>query len=858
DTFFVIIRVTSVLPVVNFTNANNICSGIPIQFNSTVSSGTLPYIYAWTFGGGGTSNLANPLHTFTSLGCGTANLNNTLTVTDATGCSNTLVTHPVNILQAPDVELQDPDPISPFSNCENSPTPGNPLFPITINNISPSAGCISSYTLDWGDGTPLLTGLTNANFPLNHVYSTIGSFTLTVTALANNGCSSTKTYTIANQTNPAGSLGTLGSTSNLCVPAVVPFTISNWQINSTGTIYSLNFGDGAPLIRIHPLNPGFTTDTIYHTYNLSSCPANSFTATLTITNACGSTPYTAGNIQVRIKPTAAFTVAPSPACVGQSVCFTNTSNPGAGVNCSATAGFVWDFGDGSPVSNLMNPCHVYAAPGTYTVTLTGTNFCGSSTTTRQVCITGPPTPSFTLNNSTGCIPFAVDATNTSNDPAVCGNATYLWTVAYAAGFCGTSSSWSFTNGTNASSVNPSFVFNNAGTYTITLTVNNPCGNFTTNKTVIVKKPPTVVVNNIPNACGTITFTPSATVDACSPLLPTYAWTFQGGIPATSSNPIPGPVTFTGPGTHTVSLSVTNECGTITHSTQFTIDTVSTADAGPAQNLCGTSVTMAAVAAVIGTGTWTWVSGPNVPVITTPSSPGTTITGMIPGTYVFRWTIVSGSCTSISNVTIIIAAGPTPAIAGPNQNLCLATSATMAANSPTIGTGAWTFISGPPGFVITDPLSPTTTITGLIAGVYIFRWTTSFSNCTPSSSNVQVSIFDNPSPSNAGTDQVICASIATLAGNVPTVGTGQWFYVSGPVGSNITNPLSATTGVTLLTPGTYNFRWSISNGACPISNDIVEVVVAANPTISAAGPDQSLCAVSSATLAANFALIGTGT
>ncbi|MBN1667769.1 MAG: PKD domain-containing protein, partial [Anaerolineales bacterium] len=35
--------------------------------------------------------------------------------------------------------------------------------------------------------------------------------------------------------------------------------------------------------------------------------------------------------------------------------------------------YEWDFGDGSPVSNLANPTHVYLAAGTYTVTLTVTN-----------------------------------------------------------------------------------------------------------------------------------------------------------------------------------------------------------------------------------------------------------------------------------------------------------------------------------------------------------------------------------------------------------------------------------------------------------------------------------------------------
>ena len=231
--------------------------------------------------------------------------------------------------------------------------------------------------------------------------------------------------------------------------------------------------------------------------------------------------------------------------------------------------------------------------------------------------------------------------------------------------------------------------------------------------------------------------------------------------------------------------------------------------------------------------------------------------MIPGTYIFRWTIVNGTCTSTADVTIIIAAGPTPAVAGPNQNLCLATTATMAANTPVIGTGIWTFVSGPNTPVITTATSPNTTVTGLIPGVYIFSWTTTYSNCTPSTSNVQITVYDNPSTATAGNDQVICASVATLSGNVPVIGTGQWFYISGPAGSTITTPLAATTTVSGLTPGIYTFRWNISNGACPASNDTVQIEVAALATVAAAGPDQNLCNGSTTTLAGNTAIVGTG-
>lgn len=852
DTFFIIIKVTDVLPVVDFTHNNNVCSGTPQQFNPTVT-GTAPYTYAWTFGGGGTASASNPVHTFTSLGCGTTSLSNTLTVTDATGCSGT-ITKPITILQAPDVALQDPDAI-PFSNCENSPTPTNPNFVLTVNNVSPDAGCITSYTLDWGDGNVV----SSATFPATHTYTQIGAFNLVVTATAANGCVSTKSYVVANQTNPAGSLGTLGTTTNLCAPAIVPFTIGNWQINSPGTLYILDFGDGNSVTLTHPLNPTFSTDTVYHTYTTTSCPASSFTATLTVVNACGSTPYSAGGIQVLEKAESAFTVPASSFCVGQNVCFNNTTQLGFGPFCTNTSNTTWDFGDGSPPSTAYSPCHTYTAPGIYTVTLTTNNYCGPSVFSLQVCITTPPVPGFTLDNITGCAPFIVSATNTTTALNNClPVAGYSWSVsAYTPDFCGTSSSWGFANGTNANSANPSFVFNNAGTYTITLAVTNACGTFTFNRTVTVKRPPAVALTPVANACGTVSLAPAATVNACgnSPL--TYAWTFGGGTPATSSNPNPGTVTFAGAGVHIISLSVTNECGTTTVSQQFTIDTVTVANAGPAQNMCGTTATMAANNAVIGTGVWSIVSGPNVPAITNTTSPVTTITGLIPGVYVFRWTITSGTCTSVSDVTITIQSGPTPAAAGADQQLCLVTSTTLAGNTPLVGTGLWSYVSGPGGYTITNPSSPGTTVTGLVPGVYVFRWTTSFANCAPSTDDVRVTIFANPSTADAGTDQTICAATAALAGNTPVVGTGLWSYVSGPSLPSFTNPASPATNVNGLVPGTYILKWTISNGNCPPSEDQVEIIVPQQTTAAAAGPDQSVCAATSITLAGNTPVVGSG-
>ena len=66
-------------------------------------------------------------------------------------------------------------------------------------------------------------------------------------------------------------------------------------------------------------------------------------------------------------------------------------------------------------------------------------------------------------------------------------------------------------------------------------------------------------------------------------------------------------------------------------------------------------------------------------------------------------------TSFTNVIYPL---PTPAYAGADVILpCGTTSTTLAGNTPTIGTGTWTKISGTA--TITSPTSPTSTVTGII-------------------------------------------------------------------------------------------------------------------------------------------------
>jgi len=78
-------------------------------------------------------------------------------------------------------------------------------------------------------------------------------------------------------------------------------------------------------------------------------------------------------------------------------------------------------------------------------------------------------------------------------------------------------------------------------------------------------------------------------------------------------------------------------------------------------------------------------------------------------------------------------------------------------------------------------------------------------------------FRAPTVPNAGPDQTVCSSTATLAGNTISAGTGTWSLVSGTAA--ITTPSSPTSQVTNLGMGDNVLRWTADNLGCTQSDDV---------------------------------------
>ncbi|MFZ5553052.1 MAG: PKD domain-containing protein, partial [Bacteroidota bacterium] len=191
----------------------------------------------------------------------------------------------------------------------------------------------------------------------------------------------------------------------------------------------------------------------------------------------------------------------------------------------------------------------------------------------------------------------------------------------------------------------------------------------------------------------------------------------------------------------------------------------------------------------------------------------------PGTYFVSLDVCNAGGCNTYYQTIIVDALPTTSNAGPDQNFCGGTTATLAGNVPATGTGAWTVIAG--GGAVTTPGSANSGVTGLTPGANTFQWTITNGSCT---SIDQVTININ-TPPNAGTNGSItlCSNSAPVnlfssLGGTPSAG-GTWSGPSALGGGSLGtyNPATAA-------PGVYTYTVT---GVAPCANATATVTVTEN-------------------------------
>ncbi len=295
------------------------------------------------------------------------------------------------------------------------------------------------------------------------------------------------------------------------------------------------------------------------------------------------------------------------------------------------------------------------------------------------------------------------------------------------------------------------------------------------------------------------------------------------------------------------------------------DNPTPAFAGNDTSVCGDTVGLNADIVTVGSGMWSFVSGPAVVTFDNPADPKSEAYGSTDGNYILMWTTSNGNCpVDQDSVTVgfrdrvLI-----PVFAGPDQSVC-DTFTTLAASNPGPFSSFWTEhpVSGNINFV--NGNSPTsvvhTTGPGLY-GTYKLSWTVANDPCPSVGDTVLITFDEDPTTSVAGavTDS-ICADTVELAANNPIVGTGQWTTTLAPAGGVITfdddtlfNTIARHNGVY----GQYQLTWTISSGSCTPSASSITVDFFADPTIPDAGPDSAEICSNSIVLSANNITSGQG-
>jgi gliding motility-associated-like protein len=279
----------------------------------------------------------------------------------------------------------------------------------------------------------------------------------------------------------------------------------------------------------------------------------------------------------------------------------------------------------------------------------------------------------------------------------------------------------------------------------------------------------------------------------------------------------------------VDVIVINANGCIATSAGITnsVYVTPTADAGTGGNNCGLTFHFNG-SLNVGTGTWSKVSGPgNATFSPDANTANAVVTVTAYGSYVFRWTVVNGTCSTNANVTIVFIQQP-PANAGSGGNSCNK-EFLLNALVPVTGTGTWTKASGTGNAVFSpDNHQANAKVTVDQFGSYDFVWTVVNSTCT-SGDHIIVVFHDLPAIS-AGKDTTICkgSGIQLLAVGAGTVSWVPASLVSNP---NIINPIATPDTTT-----TFTIHLTDQFGCKNSDSLVVEVrdKITAN-----AGPDQML-------------------
>jgi len=453
------------------------CPVFTVNFSDSSSSTASILSWNWNFGDGDTSNLQNPIHSYTDTGI----YNVTLIVEDNTGCIDTL-------LKVDHIKI-----ITPIADFIANPVKiclGDFVFIATDTAYfsSLSIGDSLSFLWDFGDGN--FDTIANPK----HTYNDTGTYTVGLWITDKSGCTDSLIrndyITVFNP--PAGGF-TLDMLTEDCTPIIVSF---NDTSSANVVSWYWSFGDGQNSAEQNPT----------HIYANSGIYQVSLF--VTDSNGCTALVIQPGLINTQA-PTGSFVFSPDSGCVPLDVSFFS--------NAQYTDFYFWDFGDGSPFGLDDSLVHTYNQTGTFTpsLILADSNGCSFTTLPNGFVYIEDLLPGFSVSDTVLCDIDSIYFTDTTF---------FVSAINWH---------WDFGDGDTSTVQHPVHLYDTTGLYEVTLTVtSSEC-------TLTVVKPNYISINALPAVsvlvsdtveCIPFTAQFSANISANTSSINSLEWDFGDGSP----------------------------------------------------------------------------------------------------------------------------------------------------------------------------------------------------------------------------------------------------------------------------------------------------------------------------------------
>lgn len=398
-------------PDANFSIDTPKCVSKTITFMNNTLGATN---YLWNFGDfTPTSNLPNPIHTYTNNSASNLTFTVQLIVTTANGCKDTTLGYP---------EIY----AKPIANFALTPSVSCSPLNTTMTNSSLFS---TSYLWKFGDGNTDIT-FNTAHTYTNSSNTSSQSYNCTLLALNPNGCKDSLLLPVLVLHNPQANF-------TVDTPACSPKTLTFTNTSVGAVNYNWDLGSSTSInTNVTQAFTNTTTANITQTVQLIASSISSCKDTIIIP------------IIVHPKPEFIIVAQPDSGCTSLSVNFPSINN---------VENYQWNFGDGN-VSSSDNASNIFynnsQVTKTFTVQLIGTDGYGCKDTSSKVIkVFAKPIAVFQANPNLVFVPSGVVNCINLSSGAVNYN-------------------WNFGDGNTSNQTNPSHSYQEAGEYQIFLVASN--------------------------------------------------------------------------------------------------------------------------------------------------------------------------------------------------------------------------------------------------------------------------------------------------------------------------------------------------------------------------------------------------